>query len=54
MLFQFTEVKEKLWGGHLWEQGYFFRTFGEQVTGDVIRKYIENHSLSRNQLRMFE
>ncbi len=51
---EFLEVKEKLWGGHLWEQGYFFRTVGEQVTEDVIRKYIENHSLSRNQLRMFE
>jgi putative transposase len=23
------KLKEKLWGGHLWEQGYFARTVGE-------------------------
>jgi putative transposase len=51
---EFQKVKETLWGGHLWEQGYFYRTIGEQVTDDVIRKYIEHHSLSRDQLRMFE
>jgi hypothetical protein len=27
---------------------------GEQVTDDVIRKYIENHSFSQNQLPMFK
>ena len=51
---EFPKVKEKLWGGHLWEQGYFYRTIGEHMTEDVIRKYIEQHSLSRNQLRLFE
>ena len=51
---EFPKVKDQLWGGHLWEQGYFFRTIGEQVTEDVIRKYIERHSQSRNQLKMFE
>ena len=24
---EFPKVKEKLCGGHLWEQGYFYRTF---------------------------
>ena len=51
---EFPRIKKKLWGGHLWEQGYFFRTVGEQVTEDVIRKYIDNHSLSRDQLTLFE
>jgi putative transposase len=41
---EFPKTKEKLWGGHFWEQGCFFRTVGEQVTDDVIRKYIEHHS----------
>jgi putative transposase len=54
ILKEFPKVKEKLWGGHLWEQGYFFRTVGEQITEDVIRKYIEQHILSRNQLTLFE
>jgi putative transposase len=51
---EFPRVKEELWGGHLWEQGYFYRTVGEQVTDAVIRKYIENHSFSQNQLPIFE
>ena len=28
---EFPKVKEQLWGGHLWEQGYFYRTIGEHV-----------------------
>ena len=51
---EFPKVKKQLWGGHFWEQGYFYRTVGEQVTDDVIRKYIENHSFSQNQLPMFK
>ena len=51
---EFPSVKEKLWGGHFWEQGFFYRTVGEQVTDDVIRKYIEHHSFSQNQLPMFK
>ena len=51
---EFPKVKEKLWGGHFWEQGYFYRTVGEQVTDDVIRKYIEHHSFSQDQLKMSE
>jgi REP element-mobilizing transposase RayT len=44
-------VKKKLWGGHLWEQGYFVRIVGEQITDGVIRRYIERHSFSYKQLR---
>ena len=42
----FREVRKKLWGGHFWEQGYFVRTVGEQMTDDVIRRYIAKHSFS--------
>ena len=48
------EVKKQLWGGHFWEQGYFYQTVGEHVTDDVIRTYIENHSFSHNQLPVFK
>jgi len=50
---EFPKTKEKLWGGHIWEQGYFVRTIGEQVTDDVIKNYIDHHSLSYDQLTMF-
>ena len=48
---EYPKLKKKLWGGHLWEQGYFARTVGEQITDDVIRRYIEKHSFSSDQLK---
>ena len=48
---EYPKLKKKLWGGHLWEQGYFARTVGEQITDDVIRRYIETHSFSSEQLK---
>jgi putative transposase len=48
---EYPKVKKKLWGGHFWEQGYFVRTVGEQVTDEVIRRYIEKHSFSYEQLK---
>jgi putative transposase len=37
------EVKQQLWGGEFWEDGYFARTVGDRMTAEVIRKYIEYH-----------
>ena len=54
ILKEYSDVRKKLWAGHLWEQGYFFRTVGEQVTEDVIKKYIQKHSFSQDQFEMFE
>lgn len=39
----YPEVKEELWGGEFWEDGYFVRTVGDKVTKEVIRRYIEYH-----------
>ena len=38
---EFLEVKEELWGGELWNDGYFVRSVGDQVTAEVIRRYIK-------------
>ena len=46
---EFPKIKKQLWAGHLWEQGYFVRTVGEQMTDDVIRRYIDKHSFSYDQ-----
>jgi putative transposase len=40
---EFPEVKHQLWGGELWEDGYFVRTVGDNVTAEVIKKYIQYH-----------
>jgi putative transposase len=39
----FPGVKNELWGGEFWEDGYFVRTVGDKVTKDLIKKYIEYH-----------
>ena len=50
------KVKEKLWGGEFWEDGYFARTVGDKVTAEVIRKYIKYHreyEKTPRQLKLF-
>jgi REP element-mobilizing transposase RayT len=39
MLFrEFPELKSRVWGREVWENGYFVRTVGDEVTAEVIRK----------------
>ena len=40
---EFPELGEQLWKGEFWEDGYFVRTVGDDVTAAVIRKYIRYH-----------
>jgi putative transposase len=42
------EIKEKLWGGHLWSRGKFFRSVGE-VTAETIKRYIEESQTKMRQ-----
>lgn len=39
---QFPEVKERLWGGEFWGDGYYIGTIGDGATTDIIKKYIAN------------
>ena len=38
---RFPGIKKKLWGGHLWERGYFVMSSGSGTTDEMIRKYIK-------------
>ncbi len=38
---RFVWLRRKLWGGEFWEDGYFVRSVGDEVTADVIRRYIK-------------
>lgn len=40
---EFPSLKRRLWGGELWEDGYFARTVGDRMTSEVIKKYIQHH-----------
>jgi putative transposase len=54
---EYPQVKRKLWGGELWEDGYFARTVGDKVTAEVIRKYIQHHRTEKEnglQFKLFE
>ena len=39
---EFPQVKEKLWGGHLWRAGYYVASVGDKVTAEVVKKYIRH------------
>ena len=54
MFAEFPKIEKQLWAGHLWEQGYFVRTVGEQMTDDVIRRYIDKHSFSYDQATFWD
>ena len=34
-------VKEHLWGGEFWSDGYYIGTVGQNATEEVIKKYVE-------------
>ena len=40
LFLQFPELKQKLWGGHLWSPSYYAGTAGN-VSAETIKKYIE-------------
>jgi putative transposase len=53
---RYPKLRKQLWAHELWNDGYFVRSVGDQVTADIIRKYIEyqTHQDDASQLKMFE
>ena len=53
---KFPKLREQLWAGEMWNDGYFVRSVGDKVTADIIRKYIEYqaHEDDSIQLNMFD
>ena len=55
------EVKERLWGGEFWTDGYYINTVGRFGTKDIIRRYIAQQGrnetdykqIHTNQLTLF-
>ena len=37
---QFPQLRQKLWAGEFWSDGYFVRSVGDQVTAEIIKQYI--------------
>ena len=60
MFRRLPSVKEVLWGGEFWTDGYFINTVGKKGSETVIQKYIQNQGkkaeykkLHHEQLRLF-
>ena len=53
---KYPKLRKQLWAHELWSDGYFVRSVGDNVTSDIIRKYIEyqTHQDNASQLKMFE
>ena len=55
------EVKQQLWGGEFWADGYYINTVGQYVNEETIQKYIHEQGDDKkvykkfhsNQLRLF-
>ena len=41
-------LRRQLWGGQLWEDGYFVRSVGDAVTAEIIRRYIRYQKSPQN------
>ena len=52
---RFPRLRRQLWGGQLWEDGYFVRSVGDAVTAEIIRRYIRYQKSPQNvQLSLFD
>jgi putative transposase len=52
---KFPKMKQQMWSGKIWNEGYFVRSIGDKVTADVIKKYIryQKREDSPRQPKMF-
>jgi putative transposase len=53
---RYPELREQLWGGELWTEGYFVATVGEGGNKDVIRAYVAGQGKAKGkevQLKLF-
>jgi len=53
------EVKQLLWGGHIWTSGYYVNTVGQYGNEKVIREYVESQGrrykqIYKGQMNLFD
>jgi putative transposase len=54
---EFSRIKHLLWGGEVWERGYYVGSCGDAVTADMIQRYVSYHRHEERgpiQLNLFE
>ena len=52
---QMPEIKQQMWGGEFWSDGYFISTVGAHSSEETIKQYVKNQGKSNEsiQLRLF-
>ncbi|MFL6231181.1 MAG: IS200/IS605 family transposase, partial [Pyrinomonadaceae bacterium] len=48
------EVREQLWGGEFWSDGYFISTVGKHGNESVIKKYIREQGAESHYEQLYE
>lgn len=51
---EFKEIKQYLWGGKMWCEGYFVSTVHDSTTKEEIKQYIRNQKKIISQLPLLE
>jgi REP element-mobilizing transposase RayT len=44
---QIPEVKQQLWGGEFWTDGYYVSTVGQHGNEETIRRYVEEQGIEK-------
>ncbi|MBI3537669.1 MAG: IS200/IS605 family transposase [Chloroflexi bacterium] len=50
---EFPQIRKVLWHSKLWADGYYVGSSGDEVTADMIRRYIHYQQVQQKQLRLF-
>ena len=50
---RFPKLGERLWSRELWSDGYFVRSVGDEVTAEVVRRYIKYQHEESKQLNLW-
>ncbi len=50
---EYSELKKRYWGQHLWARGYFCGTVGA-VTEEMIKEYVENQDEGDEDKELFK
>ena len=50
---QCPEVKDELWGGEFWTDGYFVATVGKNTSEEAIREYVKNQGSESNYTQLY-
>ena len=50
---QCPEIKEKLWGGEFWTDGYFVATVGKNTSEDAIAEYVKSQGCESDYTQLY-